>query len=142
ALGNKEIEANYEKALDTLGYRLSQYLKAVYKPNILKKTRFTYPLKRLELDERQPAIENTYYIDGYNFSTEDSILIIDDIYTSGATINEIIRALKVNNPKISIFFFTLGKTSFQFDMNENISLPYYIDKRNIDLFEEALVEYF
>ncbi|HVD99448.1 MAG TPA: hypothetical protein VNB90_14665 [Cytophagaceae bacterium] len=140
ALRSKETKVNTEIALDILGHRLATSLGASYKHDILKKTRFTYPLKRLEFNERPTEINNTYYFD-YDCSEEDSILIIDDIYTSGATISEIIRSIRVKAPDIPICFFTLGKTDFQFNMNKKILLPGYIYERNIDKLEEPVGEY-
>lgn len=141
ALGSKETEPLEGKALDQLGNKLAEYLNACYKPELLKKRRFTYPMKRLELEERKAAINNAYYFDGKDISGTNTILIIDDIYTSGATINEIIRSVKVEYPKLSICFFTLGKTDFQSDKNKEIVMPYYIAERNIDKLEEAKAEY-
>lgn len=91
ALHNNEVKASHIFSLDKLGNRLAESMNAVYRPEILKKIKSTYPLKRIPLEERKNEIENVYYIDQANFSNEDSILIIDDIYTSGAIINEIIR---------------------------------------------------
>jgi len=142
ALGSKETEPQEGTALDQLGNKLAEYLNASYQPKLLKKRRFTYPMKRLESEERKAAIDNTYYFDGdENISDMNSILIIDDIYTSGATINEIIRSIRVEYPKLSICFFSLGKTDFQSDKNRKIVMPYYIAERNIDKLEDVKAEY-
>lgn len=128
ALKNTEVKADSYTSLDRLGSKLAENLNAFYVPEILRKRVITPPLKKIIFRKRKPAIENTYYINSDGFSSEDTILIIDDIYSSGATINEIIRALKEKNSSIRIYFFTLGKTSFDICKNEYLSFPYFIYK--------------
>ncbi len=140
ALSSIEIEADRETSLDALGNSLAICLNANYRPEILKKNRYTYPLKKIDIEKRSKEIENVYYTD-YTFSKNDSILIIDDIYTTGTTINEIIRALRSKNPEMAICYFTVGKTSFQNDKNEVISLPGYLCKKNILRLEDAIGNY-
>jgi predicted amidophosphoribosyltransferase len=123
ALRSHETKVNQQTALDILGHTLAGYLKAVYRPEVVKKTRMTHPLKKIEWTKRKTEIENVYYIDRGKLFDNISVLIIDDIYTTGATIHEIIRALKASGATMSVYFFTLGKTSFEPDKNKDVSIP-------------------
>lgn len=123
ALRSHETEAIQETALDTLGYTLAEYLKAVYQPEALMKTRETYSLKKIEWVKRKVEIENVYNVNSEYLHEGISVLIIDDIYSSGATMNEIIRSLKSSDINMSIYFFTLGKTAFEPEKNKYVSWP-------------------
>jgi predicted amidophosphoribosyltransferase len=143
ALKSNEISATNETSLDRLGYVLAESLNATYRPEVLHKTRITYPLKKIELSRKKSEVEYVYYIDQI-FSNEDSILIIDDIYTTGTTANEIIRSIKVANPNLAVYLFTLAKTEFQPDKNEECLFPEYLYKYNQrypDYFEDEITEY-
>lgn len=143
ALHSNEIEAADNNSLDHLGRRLAESLNAVYAPTILKKNRSTYPIKKIELDKRNLEIRDTYYFDFKNFDTDATILIIDDIYTTGATIGEIIRSIKTENPNLSVCFFTLAKTVFEIDKNRGIPVPYslhHYDPRYPNKFEDMVVK--
>jgi predicted amidophosphoribosyltransferase len=128
ALKNTEVKADTHTSLDKLGNRLAKDLNALYIPEILSKRKITPALKTIEFTKRKTTIENSYCINHDFFSPDDAILVLDDIYTSGATINEITRVLKEKNSEMKIYFFTLGKTSLEIQRNEYVSFPYFIYK--------------
>jgi predicted amidophosphoribosyltransferase len=108
ALHSYETEATSKTSLDKLGNELAKQLNARYNPRVLKKSRMTLPLKGIEFHKRVAEVHNIYYC--VPLSEICSILIIDDIYTTGATTSEIVRAIKTTNPNAMIYMFTLGKS--------------------------------
>lgn len=142
SLSNNETEAINNTSLDELGRKLAKYLNAIYCPELIKKTRKTYPLKKIAFESRKSEIDNIYF-SGIS-SDISSVLIIDDIYTTGATVNDILRAIKEVNPMVSAHIFTLGKTTFDPNKNERITMPDFIYKQNQeypDRFEDMVIEY-
>ena len=61
-------------------------------------------------EERIENVKNAYHIDkqSYKIISNKKVLIFDDIYTTGSTVNECARILKKANPK-TIDVFTLAK---------------------------------
>lgn len=104
ALHSQEIMSNDStpSPLDRLAGSLAVVIKGYYEPQSLRKTRVNKPLKGLNLQERADALENIYrfHIGG----AIESLLLVDDIFTSGSTMKAIIAAIrKVTSCPISIF---------------------------------------
>lgn len=59
----------------------------------LQRTRNTYPQTRLDLTERRENIKKAFAADPKQVSGK-SILLVDDVYTTGATLRECARTLK------------------------------------------------
>jgi predicted amidophosphoribosyltransferase len=62
-------------------------------PDYLERIRKTNPQKELDANERMKNLKNAFKI-GENDVKLDKVLIVDDIYTSGATIEACTQALK------------------------------------------------
>jgi predicted amidophosphoribosyltransferase len=93
ALGSSETEVTFTP-LDKVGQLLASKLGAMYIPKLLNKKQ-TQQLKFLNRHERKLAIKNSYScIDKLDIDRNASILIIDDVITTGATGNEIATVLK------------------------------------------------
>lgn len=91
ALHHDETQASLTTALDTLCQTLAQTLQSSYQPLLLRKNTPCRPLKDLSLAEKNTELKDQYT---YNpITTPPAILIVDDIYTSGATILAILQAI-------------------------------------------------
>ena len=70
---------------------------------IAKKRKHTRRQTGLERKERLRNLENTFMlIDGAPIQGNETILIVDDITTTGSTINELAKTIKARYPKIRI----------------------------------------
>ena len=76
--------------------------------DILVKQKNTKPQSSLNKDERQQNVKGVYGIKNKYKIANKRIILFDDIYTTGATVNECSRILKINGAK-EILVFTIAK---------------------------------
>ena len=67
--------------------------------NCLIKTKNIIEQSKLNKEDRQQNIQGVYTLKNGSILTNKSILLIDDIYTTGSTVNECSRILQQANPK-------------------------------------------
>lgn len=75
---------------------------------ILQKTRQTKTQSLLKTEERKQNIENAFCIKNTELVKDRNIILLDDIFTTGATVNEISRILKEAGAK-NIFVLVIAK---------------------------------
>ncbi len=82
-----------------------------YSKNFLLKTKNTKPQYKLTLNKRKLNVSGCFNIniEEYQKFKGKTVVIIDDIYTTGATVREIIKTLKLNNIN-NFFLITLSKS--------------------------------
>lgn len=79
-----------------------------YNNQCLFKTRNIIEQSKLKKEERQKNIQGVYELRNQKLLQDKKILLIDDIYTTGSTVNECARMLEQAQPKF-IGVFTLAK---------------------------------
>jgi len=108
-------------SLDRLGQALSAQLNTAYHPHLLYKTRSTLINQGLTRRQRTTELRDVYQVDPATLisptaapvpatATPKSILLIDDILTTGATILSILQTLVNAFPNCTVTVFTLAKT--------------------------------
>lgn len=88
-----------------------QLPKLTYLPHLLTKTRHTKSQTTKRKQERLQNLQNSIdYNKKYhaNLTTETVIIVIDDVYTTGATQTEVVRALQTV-PHAVLYFITIGR---------------------------------
>lgn len=118
ALGHAELDASANnKSLDLFGERLAESIGAEYRPDCLYKTRSLAKSTTCSAKERAQQVRGVYSAtSGLTASQTKSgptVLIVDDVLTSGATTGDIKRALSETYPRVGVFIFTLVKTIFR-----------------------------
>ncbi len=68
--------------------------KLEYRCDILYKPKDTLPQSSLDKEKRQENIQDAYYIKNEEVVQNKKILLLDDIYTTGSTVNECSKVLK------------------------------------------------
>ena len=129
ALHHKETMAAQPRptSLDLLGQTLSGHFHFPYLPGLLRKTRPTNRIQGLTRTQREAELQDVYYLDPTplnptllnptSFSqtppipNTPSLLLIDDILTTGATARTIIHTLRNTCPTSTITIFTLAKAA-------------------------------
>ncbi len=76
--------------------------------NIIKKVKNNIAQSTLSKEEREKNVKNVYKIINKETMQNKNILLIDDIFTTGATVNECSKMLKQNGVK-KIDVFTIAK---------------------------------
>lgn len=119
-LSHDEIIANGSKPLDLFCKKISKKFKIKYEDKFILKrkvnTKFT-SLKRR--DDRIKEMTNNYYCNKkFKLLPKSTILIVDDVITSGTSANEIIRAIRSSYPKFTIYFISITKTVNNYNAND------------------------
>ncbi|MFQ5454763.1 MAG: ComF family protein [Nitrospirota bacterium] len=82
-----------------LGQRVGRYLNIPVIPDNLMRVRWTRPQVELNRKERVRNVKGVFYLRDHNAVKKRKILLIDDVYTTGSTVNECARVLKEADAK-------------------------------------------
>lgn len=114
ALNSNELHADITSPLNDICKSIERTSDAVYLPQLLKKTRNTDKSINMSRRERLEKVRGIYQFSPSreleSFS-RPRILIVDDVFTSGATTSEITRAIHEVLPQAIITIFTLTKAA-------------------------------
>jgi ComF family protein len=61
---------------------------------LLKRVRHTHPQVRLDPEERRQNVRGAFKVEDRGMVLGKNLLIVDDVFTTGATVNECARVLK------------------------------------------------
>ena len=104
---SKRREKRYNHA-DILAHRLSRSFSVPTDCNNLKKIRWTSPQSEMDKKSRFDNIKDTFLVIDKNIFSGKNILVVDDVYTTGATVNECAKVLKKAG-SCKVFSFTLAR---------------------------------
>ena len=102
----KKVQRGFNQA-ELLADLLSRYTGIPADPFMLIRSRETSPQKGLDRDQRVKNIRGAFEVTDGNCNSYRTVLLIDDIYTSGATISEAARILKVAGVE-TVYFLTFS----------------------------------
>lgn len=90
---NKKQKRGYNQT-ELIAKLIAENQEILYEENLLKKIKDTKTQSTLKKKERKNNIKNAYIIDEKRKVFGKKIILFDDIYTTGATVNEISKKLK------------------------------------------------
>ncbi|MCH7605018.1 ComF family protein [Patescibacteria group bacterium] len=79
---------------EKIAKQLSNILMMPLYSNILVKTKHTAPQTGLSEEERETSVEGTFAVQKPDLVTNKKILLVDDVYTTGSTMEEATKMLK------------------------------------------------
>ena len=110
-LGSKEITATMPNRVREIAISIAEKTHARYIPLLLKKTKKTKAFKGgLSKQQRIDEIAEVYEINEVHDLNDKSILIVDDISTTGTTFEVIAGVINAKYPRARIYGFCLAKT--------------------------------
>jgi len=89
----KERERGYNQS-DCIAHGVSSVTNIPVLPYAVRRTRYTVTQTHLNAEERKKNIADAFEVRDVNSIREKHILLVDDIITTGSTIQEIARVLK------------------------------------------------
>ena len=100
-------ERGYNQS-ELIAREIAKKVEIEYNYQCLFKTKNIVEQSKLNKEERQKNIQGVYQIDKPQLLENKKLLLIDDIYTTGSTVNECSKTLNQANPK-QIGVMTLAK---------------------------------
>lgn len=94
----RKMERGYNQS-ELIAKDICKKLNKKYSRDILIKTKNTTAQSTLNKEQRKENAKGVYEIRKQDKIKGKKVLLIDDIYTTGSTVNECSRALKQANPK-------------------------------------------
>lgn len=102
-LHQKKLKKRGYNQLTNFGKSLAEQLHTIYKPGILIRTSSTKTQTLKERFERFSNVDTKFYLSDINLLKNKHVLLIDDVITTGATLESCCKELqKTENIKISI----------------------------------------
>ena len=98
-LAQKRLKWRGFNQSEELARELSGWLQIPLSPDCLIKIKTTLPQVELSESERQENIRNAFSVKNDSQIARKKILLIDDVYTTGATMEECARILKASGAK-------------------------------------------
>lgn len=117
-LGSKELVADNCKPLDDLCNLIIWSTEAKYYPSLLQKRCTTRAFHNLNYTQRRGELKNVFFIKDCAHLKAKNILLIDDIVTTGITLNTIRNILEKQFPEAAFYFFTLAQTISRYARQE------------------------
>lgn len=103
----RKKERGYDQTV-LIAKKIAQELKVNIKLGVLIKQNHIQPQSTLDKRQRKQNIKNAYQLKNAQEITNQKVLLIDDIYTTGATAQECAKTMQKAKPK-EIAVFTLAK---------------------------------
>ena len=92
-----------------LARQLGRFYQLPVDPFVLYRHKETPPQTRLTEEERRRNVRRAFSTKGKSSLNGENVLLVDDVYTSGATVNECSRALRQAGAK-QVYVLTLART--------------------------------
>lgn len=103
----RQLKRKYNQA-DLLGRTLSKKIKIPYMAKVLIRSRHTETQENKSFEERNHNVKDAFQVRNPLAIKNKRILLIDDVFTTGATVNNCAKALKKSGAK-AVYVLTIAK---------------------------------
>ena len=93
-ISNKRLKERGYNQSDLIARYLSNFAKIQYKKDVIIKIKNNLRQSELDIHERKENVKDAYSIKNIEIVNGKKVVLIDDIYTTGATLNECAKVLK------------------------------------------------
>lgn len=111
SLGRSELSPLDTRPLHTLAGNISEHFDIEFIPELIAKTRVTKHLVTLNKPQREAELKGVFYLNKKVDLKGKSILLVDDIRTSGTTSKFIRQTIIEQFPNAKCYLFVLAQTS-------------------------------
>jgi len=126
SLGAGEVKASPGTPLDRLCEAIAGGSGAVYEPARLEKEKLVRAMTSLGGRAlRQKELDGVYKFDGSGLAGDARILVVDDIATTGATLEAVSRAITKTVPDAAVTCFVLARVEAQLQ-NKHLDPNYFL----------------
>lgn len=96
---------------ELLAEKLAEKTGIYFSREILTRVRNTMPLYNLSSNQRRKVIQGCFEINSKRDLSDKNLLLVDDIFTTGSTVNEISRLIKEEYQSTEVYVLTLASGS-------------------------------
>ena len=107
-ISKKRLNIRGYNQSDLVAKNLAKIVNIDYSQKVLIKTKDNKPQSEMKQDSRKSNVSGVYKVINKEKINNKKVLIVDDIFTTGSTVDECAKVLKENNAE-SIGVFTLAK---------------------------------
>lgn len=109
------------RGYDQAGYlaeKLAEASNIEFVPNGIIRHKNTMPQNKLGVNERFKNVKDAFSVGNFDFKYKN-VIIVDDIFTTGATINECAKVLKISGAN-KVYFMTFAAAGESLGSDENV----------------------
>lgn len=103
----KERVRGYNQAAK-IAEMIAETFKWNYSPNLIKRTKYTISQSALSPEDRKLNVGKAFSVDRKGMLEDSNILVIDDVFTTGATVNSLSKLLKEHRVN-RVFILTVAR---------------------------------
>jgi predicted amidophosphoribosyltransferase len=130
ALGSKELVAQKGNKVAAIAKDISDVCKAHYHPNLVRKTRHIPEIKYLSKEQRKAELQGVYEIYQPIDLNHKKVLVVDDVFTFGTTMEAIGDVLGQQNPEVRLFGFALVHNWHKGENGIVVNEPAFVSRYN------------
>jgi competence protein ComFC len=111
----KQVQRGYNQA-EQLAKHFAAYTNLAFEPSVLKKIKNTQNQVDLSFEQRANNVKGAYFVTDRTKVKNKTVVLVDDVLTTGATAEECAKLLKKAGAK-KVFVLCLARTSVQEQKN-------------------------
>lgn len=121
----RERERGYNQSA-LLASALASHFQWPYRSDLIKRTKYTKSQTSLKGEERKGNVDKAFSVDKNTGLKDYDILVVDDVFTTGATVNAISKELK-SKGAASVYVLTVARAGLTLNQSMETKINYNVD---------------